>query len=86
MNNINVIRKPSSREGEANPMYGKRHSDETKRKQSEAAKKRYSEINKLKQVHYTTMDELLANNPSVKESINRIIKEEIDKYLWQKQH
>lgn len=86
MNNINVIRKPPSREGAANPMYGKRHSIESKQKMSDAAKlrnKMYKEA--LKNQHHVSMDELLSNT-SVKESISRIIREEIDKYLWKIQH
>lgn len=44
----------------------------------------------LRNQHHVTMDEFLSANPSVKEYIkllaNKIIKEEIDKAIWQKQN
>lgn len=44
----------------------------------------------LRNQHHVTMDEFLSANPSVKEYIkllaNKIIKEEIDKVIWQKQN
>ncbi len=80
MNNINVIRKPSSREGEANPMWGRHHSDETKRKQSEAAKKRWAEVKKMQSIHHITMDELLSNE-AFTAYIDRIITEQISNII-----
>lgn len=86
MDNINDTQnKRPNREGSNNPMWQRHHSSISKQKQSESAKRRWTEIKKMQQ-HYTTMDELLANNPSVKESISRIIQEEIKKFLWQIQH
>ena len=44
----------------------------------------------MRNQHHITMDEFLSANPSVKEYIkilaNKIIKEEIDKVIWQKQN
>lgn len=77
-NNTNIKQRPS-REGQNNPMYGRKHTDETRRKQSEAAKNRYKEYQKWKcgQDHIT-MDEFLNSKP-IKEYIAKVIKEEIDR-------
>lgn len=80
-----------SRKGNLNPMWGRHHTDETKRKQSDAAIKRNQKYkNGLDSQHHITMDEFLAANPSVKEYIkvlaSKIIKEEIDRFVWNKQH
>lgn len=45
MENINYANHPS-REGNMNPMYGKRHSELTKRKISDSQKQRYAAIRK----------------------------------------
>ena len=65
-------------------------SEATRQKQSQAAQNRAAEYKKWKDSqHHVTMDEFLAANPSVKEYIkvlaSKIIKEEIDKCVWQKQ-
>ena len=80
-NNTNVRQRPS-REGQNNPMWGRKHSDETRRKQSEAAKKRHQEYKKWKdsQAHLT-MDEFLSSQP-MREYISSLIREEIDKVIW----
>lgn len=89
--NTNQNTRPS-RKGNRNPMWGRHHSAITKQKQSDAAIKRNQEYKKWKdsQQKPMTMDEFLSNNPSVKEYLkvlaNSIIKEEIDKCIWQKQH
>lgn len=87
---INFSHRPS-REGANNPMWGRKHSDEARRKQSEAAKKRHQQFQQWKNSQKPlTMDEFLSNNPSVKEYItllaNKIIKEQIDKVVWKKQN
>lgn len=86
MNNITDTQtnKRPNREGSNNPMWQRHHSSISKQKQSEAAKRRWAEVKKMQQEH-TTMDELL-NNPTIKESITQIIKEELDKHLWKIQH
>ena len=79
-NNTNVKQRPS-REGQNNPMWGRKHSDEARRKQSEAAKKRYQQYQKWKdnQAHLT-MDEFLGSQP-MREYISNLIREEITKLL-----
>lgn len=70
-----------SRKGQANPMWGRKQSDEARRKQSEAAKKRHQEYQKWKdsQAHIT-MDEFLGSQP-MREYISSLIREEINKLL-----
>lgn len=79
--NINVKQRPS-REGQNNPMWGRKHSDEARRKQSEAAKKRHQEYQKWKdsQAHLT-MDEFLGSKP-MREYISSLIREAIDNMIW----
>ena len=93
MDNINVKQTNNrpNRQGQNNPMYGRHHSAITRQKQSDAAIRRNQQYKKaLDSQHHVTMDEFLSNNPSVKEYIkvlaNKIIKEEIDKCVWQKLH
>ena len=93
MDNINVKQTNNrpNRQGQNNPMYGRHHSAITRQKQSDAAIRRNQQYKKaLDSQHHVTMDEFLSNNPSVKEYIkvlaNKIIKEEIDKCVWQIQH
>ncbi len=88
--NSNQNNRPS-RKGNLNPMWGRHHSAITKQKQSDAAIRRNQEYKKaLDGQHHVSMDEFLAANPSVKEYIkvlaNQVIKEEIDKLVWRKQH
>ena len=79
--NINVKQRPS-RQGANNPMWGRKHSDEARRKQSEAAKKRHQEYQKWKdsQAHLT-MDEFLGSKP-MREYISSLIREAIDNMIW----
>ena len=94
MDNINVNqqqRKRPDRHGANNPMYGRKHSQQSKERMSQAATLRNQQYKKaLDAQHHVSMDEFLASNPSVKEYIkvlaNSIIKEEIDKMVWKKQH
>lgn len=79
--NINVKQRPS-RQGANNPMWGRKHSNEARRKQSEAAKKRHQEYQKWKdsQAHLT-MDEFLGSKP-MREYISSLIREAIDNMIW----
>jgi hypothetical protein len=80
--NFNQIQKKRDRHGENNPMWGRKHSDEARRKQSEAAKKRHQQYQQWKdsQAHIT-MDEFLGSQP-MREYISSLIREQIDKMIW----
>lgn len=82
MENSTSNKQRPSRQGANNPMWGRKHSDEARRKQSEAAKKRHQEYQKWKdsQAHLT-MDEFLSSQP-MREYISSLIREEIDKVIW----
>lgn len=95
MDNINVnqnqkkIRKDVS--GCHNPMWGRKHSAQSREKMSQAATLRNQQYrDALRNQHHVSMDEFLSANPSVKEYIkllaNKIIKEEIEKVVWRKQN
>ena len=75
------IKKRPSRAGQNNPMWGRKQSDEARRKQSEAAKKRHQEYQRWKdsQAHIT-MAEYLGSQP-MREYISSLIREEICKLL-----
>ena len=76
------IKQRPSRQGANNPMWGRKHSDEARRKQSEAAKKRHKQYQQWKdnQAHIT-MDEFLGSQP-MREYISSLIREQIDKMIW----
>ena len=89
--NVNQERKRPDRHGANNPMYGRTHSQQSKERMSQAATLRNQQYKKaLDAQHHVSMDEFLSNNPSVKEYIKllaqQVIKEEIDKLVWRKQH
>lgn len=82
MNSTNISQVRKDRNGANNPMWGRKHSDEARRKQSEAAQKRNQEFQKWKAANRPlTMDEFLSSQP-MREHINTIIKEEIKKVIW----
>lgn len=93
MDNINVNQTSNrpSRKGELNPMSGRHHSEQSKSLMRQKALERNKQYQKWKDSqHHVTMDEFLSNNPSVKEYIkvlaSKVIKEQIDKIIWKKQH
>ena len=94
MDNINVNQQKKPRKdvsGCNNPMYGRKHSQQSKERMSQAATLRNQQYrDALKNQHHISMDEFLSANPSVKEYIKllaqQVIKEEIDKMVWKKQH
>lgn len=95
MDNINVNqqqKKPRKDvSGSNNPMYGRKHSEASRNKMSQAATLRNQQYrDALRNQHHVSMDEFLSANPSVKEYIkalaSKVIKEEIEKMIWRKQH
>lgn len=89
--NVNQERKRPDRHGANNPMFNRKHSQQSREKMSQAATLRNQQYrDALRNQHHVSMDEFLAANPSVKEYIkvlaSKIIKEEIDKCVWKKQH
>ena len=81
INSDNQINRPN-RCGSNNPMYGRKHSDESKRKMSQAAQKREAEYKRLKNNQPPmTMDEFLGENPTVKEYIKTLVRESIKRVL-----
>ena len=77
---IDIKQRPS-RAGQNNPMWGKKQSDEARRKQSEAMKKRHQQYRQWKNSQeHITMDEFLGSKP-IREYISSIIREEIEKLL-----
>lgn len=94
MDNIKVNQQKKPRKdvsGSNNPMYGRKHSEASRNKMSQAATLRNQQYkDALRNMHHVSMDEFLSANPSVKEYIkvlaHQVIKEEIDKVVWKKQH
>lgn len=73
-------KKKRSHEGNLNPMYGKRHSQETKQKISDSQKSRYEQYKNAMNNHHATMDELLQSE-SLNNRLRQIIREEAIKLL-----
>ena len=95
MNNINVNQIPKKTRkdvsGSNNPMWGRKHSAQSREKMSQAATLRNQQYrDALQNQHHVSMDEFLSANPNVKEYIklltNKIIKEEINQLVWKKQN
>ena len=94
MDNIKVNQQKKPRKdvsGSNNPMYGRKHSEASRNKMSQAATLRNRQYREaLKNQHHVSMDEFLAANPKVEEYIkllaSKVIKEEIDKMVWRKQN
>ena len=75
------IRQRPSRVGQANPMWGRSQSAETRRKQSEAMKKKHQQYRQWKDSQTKmTMDEFLGSQ-TLKEFISNLIREQIIKLL-----
>lgn len=82
MNSTDICHTRKDRHGPNNPMWGRKHSDEARRKQSESAKKRNLEYQRWKAANRPlTMDEFLDSQP-MREHISSIIREEIKKVIW----
>ena len=80
--NVNQSNRPD-RHGTNNPMWGRHHSSATRQKQSDAAIRRNQEYKKaLDNQHHISMDEFLSNNPTVEQYIKTLVRESIQRYLW----
>ena len=74
-----------------NPMYGRRHSEASRNKMSQAATLRNQQYrDALRNQRHVTMDEFLSANPKVEEYIKEltknVVKEQIDLLVWRKQN
>ena len=75
-NTTNTQQRPS-REGQNNPMWGRKQSDEARKKQSEAAKRRAADYKKWRDSQeHVTMDEFLEGE-SFKRRVSEILREEL---------
>lgn len=80
--NFNQTSNRPDRHGANNPMFNKHHLESSKALMRQKALERNKQYQKWKDSqHHVTMDEFLSNNPQVKECIQTIIKEEIDKFV-----
>ena len=89
MNNTNVNQqyKRQDRSGANNPMWQRKHTTQSREKMSQAAQQRAAEIRKWKDSqHHITMDEFLANNPTVKEYIVHLVKQQIKETIWKREN
>ena len=98
--NVNQQRQRPDRRGPNNPMFGRRHSQQSKEKMSQAATLRNQEYQKWKDSqHHITMDEFLQGCKTEgldiegyiktlvkEESLKKIIREEIEKLIWKTQN
>ena len=73
----NTTQQRPSRKGQANPMWGRKQSEETRRKQSEAAKRHAEDYRKWRDSQeHVTMDEFLKGE-SFKKRVSEILREEL---------
>lgn len=79
MEKNNKIQSRPSRAGQANPMWGRSQSPETRRKQSEAAKRRAEDYRKWRnsQEHVSMDDYLMGEH--FKQRVSEIVREELMK-------
>lgn len=73
MDNNNRVSRPS-REGEANPMYGRSQSKQTRDAISKSQRERYERMKE--KIHHTTMDEFLRGE-SFQKRVAEILREEL---------
>ena len=72
------------RHGTNNPFWGHRHTEQSREKMRQAATERNKQYQQWKssQQHPMTMDEFLSNHPVVDEQIRKLIREEIQKLIY----
>ena len=73
--------KKNSREGNLNPMFGKRHSYATKQKMSQAQKKRYSTMRKVVEEERIRQ---LVESPNIHALISKVVNETLMRF-WEKE-
>ena len=79
MESYNNVQPRPSRKGQANPMWGRKQSEEARRKQSEAAQRRAADYKKWKDSQeHITMDEFLKGE-NFKRRVAEILREELMK-------
>ena len=84
-NNLNQNNRPS-RAGTANPFWGHTHRESSKALMRTAAARRASQYKKWKDANKPlTMDEFLSNNPTVKEYITQLVRQQISEMIWREQ-
>ena len=80
MDNNRIVQQRPSRKGQANPMWGRKQSEETRRKQSEAAKRHAEDYRKWRDSQeHVTMDEFLKGE-SFKRRVSEILREELMRF------
>ena len=70
--------KNNSREGNLNPMYGKRHSYDTRQKMSQAQKQRYSMMRKVAEEERIRQ---IIESPNIHDLIKRVVNETLTTFL-----
>ena len=84
---VNQQHKRQDRSGANNPMWQRKHTIQSREKMSQAAQQRAAEIRKWKDSqHHITMDEYLSNNPSVKEYITHLVRQQINETIWKREN
>ena len=97
---VNQERLRPNRRGSNNPMWGRKHSQQSREKMSQAATLRNQQYKQaLLNQHHISMDEFLQNCKTEgldiegyiktlikEEALKKIIQEEIDKLIWKKQN
>ena len=76
----NRKKKGINHQGNLNPMFGKRHTQETKQKISDSQKSRYEQYKNAMNNHHATMDELLQSE-IFNRKVEKVIMESINKLL-----
>lgn len=83
--NIQTSKRPD-RHGANNPMWQRHHTTQSREKMSQAATKRNQQYKKWKDSQQPmTMAEFLGENPSVKEYITHLVRQQIEEMIWREQ-
>ena len=84
-NNVNQDNRPS-RAGTDNPFWGHTHRESSKALMRRAAQERARQYKKWTDSNKPlTMDEFLSNNPTVKEYITQLVRQQINEMIWREQ-